>query len=531
MGSIISLAATRRALPGRLFAPVDSASLAFFRIAFGGIMLWEVWRYFDHGWIERYWVEPTFHFAYYGLDWIRPWPGVGMDLHWLALGVLAICITLGAWYRISATLFFIGFTYVFLLDQARYLNHFYLVSLISFLLIFVPAHEYFSLDALLKPELRSRLVPAWPIWLLRFQVGVPYFFGGIAKLNADWLRGEPLRAWLADRADFPVIGQFFTIEPVVWLMTYGALFLDLFAVFLLTNRRTRVFGYLAITTFHFFNSRLFSIGIFPWMMIVATAIFFEPDWPRRVLQDLRQGHPFRIPALAGGFALGFFTGGFLPSSFSLAQALIGAIGVAIAAYHLDEPFRRPEAEIARARAKPPESKKQKEAAKWKRKVPIRLSRVQRWTIALLSMWVAVQVLVPLRHFAIPGNVEWTEEGLKFSWHMLLRDKTSYGYFMITDPGTGDEWYVDPGDYLTSWQQRKMSSNPDMIAEFAYYLEDQIRAEGHEDVEIRARFFASLNGREPQMLIDPEVDLTEVLYPWLGHADWILPLHVPLRAIE
>ena len=107
-----------------------------------------------------------------------------MELHWLALGVLAACVMAGAWYRISATLFFIGFTYVFLLDQARYLNHFYLIS---FLMIFIPAHRSFSIDALRNPKLRSNLVPAWSIWLIRFQVGVPYFFGGIAKSNADWL--------------------------------------------------------------------------------------------------------------------------------------------------------------------------------------------------------------------------------------------------------------------------------------------------------------------------------------------------------
>jgi len=370
MRIIKSLAATRNALPGRLLAPVDSASLVFFRIAFGGMMLWEVWRYFDHGWIERFWVEPLFHFSYYGLNWIRPWPGAGMELHWLGLGVLALFIMLGAWYRVSATLFFIGFTYVFLLDQARYLNHFYLVSLISFLMIFVPAHRYFSIDALFEPELRTRLVPAWSIWLLRFQVGIPYFFGGIAKLNADWLRGEPLRAWLARRTDFPFIGQFFTSDAAVWLMTFGALFLDLFAVFLLTNRRTRVFGYLAIIAFHFMNSRFFSIGLFPWLMIAATAIYFEPDWPRRVLLDLRQGQMFRILTLAGGFALGFLIGGFLPSSFSLVQALIGAIGVAIAAHHLDEPFRRPEAGTSEAKVKSSEGKKLEEAAKSKRKAPI-----------------------------------------------------------------------------------------------------------------------------------------------------------------
>lgn len=119
----------------RLFAPVDTAVLAYFRIAFGLIMLWEVSRYFTNGWITRYWVEPVVNFPYYGFGWVRPLPGMGMELLFAGLGVLAIFIMLGFYYRLSATLFFLGFTYSFLLEQARYLNHFYLIVLLSFLLI------------------------------------------------------------------------------------------------------------------------------------------------------------------------------------------------------------------------------------------------------------------------------------------------------------------------------------------------------------------------------------------------------------
>ena len=111
---------TLRSLPNRLFAPVDILSLVYFRIAFGAIMLWEVYRYFDHGWIPRYWITPTVHFTYYGFDWVRPWGGSGMYLHWVALAVLAILIILGLGYRVSATLFFLGFTYAFLLEQASW---------------------------------------------------------------------------------------------------------------------------------------------------------------------------------------------------------------------------------------------------------------------------------------------------------------------------------------------------------------------------------------------------------------------------
>lgn len=518
------LTSVRLAASNRLFGSVDGASLALFRIAFGGIMLWEVGLHVGNGWIARYWVEPQFHFTYYGMSWIRPWPGLGMDLHWLALGVLAACIMLGAWYRISAALFFLGFTYVFLLDQARYLNHFYLMSLISFLMIFLPAHRMFSIDAWRNPEMRSDLVPAWSVWLLRFQVGVPYFFGGIAKINADWLRGEPIRMWLPNLSDFPVLGRFFNNEPAVWLFTYGALFLDLFVVFLLLNRRTRSFGFLAITAFHFMNARFFPIGIFPWLMIAATTIYFQPDWPHRVWQDIKQRHPFRLPALITGFVVGFLIGGFIPTSFSLVQALIGACGVAIGAYHLDESFRRPTLETN------PDQRKRRRTARPESSTPPRQYQqfpARTWVLALIGIWVAAQLIIPLRHLAIPGNVQWTEEGQYFSWHMIVKHKASFGDFVVTDPITGDKWTVDPGDYLTSMQVGKMTIRPYMIVQFANYLEDELRAEGYGDLEIRARLYSTLNGRKAQLLIGPEVDLTRVSYPWLRHADWILPLKVPL----
>src|SRR5688572_25723229 len=59
-------------------------------------------------------------FTYYGFGWVKPWAGDGMYWHFALLRVLAVCITLGLAYRIVMPLFFLGFTYVFLLEQARY---------------------------------------------------------------------------------------------------------------------------------------------------------------------------------------------------------------------------------------------------------------------------------------------------------------------------------------------------------------------------------------------------------------------------
>ena len=122
-----------RSLLRRFFAPVDIASLVFVRIAFGAIMFWEAWRYFDKGWIARYWIRPSYNFKYYGFSWVEPWPGQGMYWHFFILALLAVCIMVGLWYRVTTVFFFLGLTYIFLLEQALYLNHFYMVSLLSFL--------------------------------------------------------------------------------------------------------------------------------------------------------------------------------------------------------------------------------------------------------------------------------------------------------------------------------------------------------------------------------------------------------------
>ena len=150
--------------------------------------------------------------------------------HFLALGILAAFIIFGLWYRVSAFLFFIGFTYVFLLDQTNYLNHFYLISWVSFLMIFVPAHRAASLDGVRRPDLRVATTPAWPLWLLRAMVGIAYFFGGVAKINSDWLHGEPMRMWLAARTDFPLIGSFFTEPWAAYFFSYSGLMFDLLVV-------------------------------------------------------------------------------------------------------------------------------------------------------------------------------------------------------------------------------------------------------------------------------------------------------------
>ncbi len=271
-------------LTAKLGAPLDNASLVFFRLGFGLLMLWNTVRYILDGRVVKYYVKPTFHFKYYGFEWVEPLTSSGMHALFLGMTVLCAFIAVGLFYRVSTALFFLAFTYTFLLEEARYLNHYYLVCLLSLLLVFMPANGALSVDALLWPRRRRRHTPAWTVWLLRAQLGIVYFFGGIAKLNWDWLRARPMAEWLAARPDtVPLIGVLFTQEWMGYVFAYGGLLFDLLVVWFLLWRKTRPYAFAVAVLFHLTNARLFQIGVFPWMMIAATTIFFEPDWPRRFL--------------------------------------------------------------------------------------------------------------------------------------------------------------------------------------------------------------------------------------------------------
>ncbi len=519
-----------RSIARTLFHQVDIASLVFFRIAFGTVMLWEVFRYLRGDRIYRYWIDPSFHFTYPFFGWVHPWPGEGMILHFYLLGVLSVLIIVGLFYRLSMALFFLGFTYVFLLEQAQYLNHFYFVSLVSFLMIFVPAHRAASIDALIRPKLRSATTPVWALSLLAGQMGIVYFFGGIAKINRDWLRGEPMRDWLGSRTDFPVIGSLFTEEWMVYLFSYGGLLLDLLSVPLLLWRHTRVGTFALLVLFHLMNVRLFSIGIFPWFAIVATTLFFPPDWPRRIWIDVwdspnRQGTIAWGGAMAGAWAAAWFS-----EDLELVPLAIGAVAGTLLVWTVVDSL--PGLALLHQEPMPIRTLQavattESGAGGGESRITL-LGRGEAVTLALFTLWFAVQIALPLRHYFIPGYVSWTEEGHNFSWHMKLRDKERKSVtFWATDPSTGKTWKIDARETLTSRQYRKMASRPHMIWQFTRHLATTLEAEGRPGVEIRVRARAALNGRRRQLLIDPNVDLAHEPMR-LGHDPWILPLTMPLR---
>ncbi len=307
--------------------PTDIAGLVFLRVAFGLLAFVGAVRFLALGWVERFFGEPTFFFRYDGFEWI-PVPDVtGVTILFIAMALSAVGIVVGWRTRTSLLIHLVAFAWVEFIDVTNYLNHYYLYTLLGGLLLVVPVGRAFSLDARRRPDLRLTHVPAWMIWLLRFQVAIVYIHAGLAKAGPDWLlHGQPLNLWLTARQDFPVLGPLFELPATAIVMSWAGFLHDLLVPLALLWRRTRPFAFAALVVFHGMTHLLFNIGMFPFIMTLAATSFLDPSWPRAVVTRLRpraesEGETAprmwvsRMPAPASRGAIG------LVAAYCLFQAL------------------------------------------------------------------------------------------------------------------------------------------------------------------------------------------------------------------
>ncbi|MBV0890875.1 HTTM domain-containing protein [Paracoccus sp. Z118] len=282
----------------RLSEAVPAQSLAVFRILFGALLVWDCWRFIRYDRVWRYWIAPDFHFSYPGFGWVTPLPEPWIHLAWLGVGVAALMVMLGLFYRVATVALTLLFGYFFLLDAAEYLNHFYLVILYAVLMCFLPAARVWSLDALIRPG-RNRSIPRAAVFILRAQTEIMLIYAGLVKLTPDWLRGEPLGLWLKGRTEGMWIEPLFQQDWLIVLACWAVIALHVIGAPLLLTPRTRLPVFLTYCAFHAANAFFFNIGIFPWMAIAATTIFFAPDWPGRVATRL-SGRQLPVPQRPAG---------------------------------------------------------------------------------------------------------------------------------------------------------------------------------------------------------------------------------------
>ena len=419
----------------------SASPLIIFRIGFGFMMLYSIIRFWSKDWINTLYLQPKFHFTYYGFEWVKPLGNLTYLIFFIC-GLSALFVALGFKYRVAIITFFLSFTYIELMDKTTYLNHYYFISILSFLLIFLPANSSFSIDSYLKKK-SYRLVPKWSIDAIKLLVSIVYVYAGLTKINSDWLfKAMPLKIWLPSKYDLPFIGE--TLMQQNWFhyaMSWSGMIYDLTIPFLLFYKKTRWFAFGLVVFFHVFTGILFPIGMFPYVMIVSSLIFFEAGFHHKIILFLKH-------------ILNYF--------FKLKQKIVV-----------------------------------KEIYNFKH---------QKITIIVLSLFFIVQLILPFRYALYPNELFWTEEGYRFSWRVMLMEKMGYANFKITNSKTGNFFYVDNQDFLTPLQEKQMSFQPDFILEYAHFLGDHFKSKGHENIQVFVESYVALNGRLSQPFINKNIDL-------------------------
>jgi len=429
-----------------LFTHIDNTGLTLWRIVFGLLIAVEGFGAIATGWVRRTMVEPEFTFNFIGFEFLQPLPGNGMYFYFALMGTFGVLVMLGYKYRFAMFSYALMWTCVYLMQKTSYNNHYYLMMLLCWLMVFLPAHRWFSLDAWRNPAIKSSSVPRWTYLMVIGLVWVVYTYASIAKMYPDWLDGTVTRLFMAGKKNYWGIGGFLQLNWVHHAMGYFGILFDLLIVPLLLMRRTRLLGFAISVFFHLFNSIVFQIGIFPYMSMAFAFFFFSSE----LLQKR-----------------------FLPKK---------------------ELYTKAEVHIPKYK-------------------PI--------LITAFSIFFAVQIALPLRHWIIEDDVLWTEEGHRLSWRMMLRTKGGRLTFKIKDKATGEMEMFKHRTLLSKKQQRSIRTKPDMIWQLAQRIK-KLEAEKGRDVGVYVESKVKVNGGDYFQFIDPKVDLTSVPWKPLSHSDWLLP---------
>ena len=447
-----------------LVQSTEAAPLAVFRIFFGLMMFISIIRFWANGWIDKLYIQPEFFFSYYGFEWVKP---IGSWTYALfaICALSALAVAFGYRYRLAIICFFLSFTYIELMDKTTYLNHYYFISLLSFLMIFLPAHHYFSHDAHRKSGLSHQYIPRWTIDSIKLLLGIVYFYAGLAKLNSDWLiKAMPLKIWLPGRYDLPLLGDLLQQEWLHYSFSWAGALYDLAIPFLLLSKRTRPLAFALVVVFHVLTRVLFPIGMFPYIMIVCSLIFFDATLHHSILGFISKWMKVSLMRFQNGLEL-------MPEIWDK-----GGI---------------------------------------KRK--------------FITAFFMIQLLLPFRHYFYSGELFWTEEGFRFSWRVMLMEKAGYANFKVVDKENGEQFYVNNSDFLTAFQEKQMSFQPDFILEYAHHLKQHFESEGYENIGVYVESYVALNGRRSQPFINPEVDLTQQKESF-KQKSWILPFNDEIKGL-
>jgi hypothetical protein len=429
------------------FDQVDNSGLVVFRIAFGFLIIMESAGAIITGWVHETFIQPPYTFTVIGFEWLQPLSGNGMYYYFGLMAVMGLMVMIGYKYRLSMALFTVLWTASYLMQKAHYNNHYYLLILLCLFMLLSPANKFASIDSNRHPHKSSLTCPKWYINIFKFQIWIVFTYAAIAKLYPGWLSGDFINLIFIRKENYPIIGSFLQQEWLQIMVIIGGVLFDFFIIFGLLWKKTRVTAFIIALIFHLFNSAVFQIGIFPFLMIALSVFFFDPDTIRsRFFKN-------KSPALS-----------LTNEVFDLPKKIF---------------------------------------------------------IGILSLFFLFQIITPLRHLNMKGDVSWTEEGHRLSWRMMLRSKSGAVRFLVKNPENDSTWLINPASEVSLTQANSMAGKPDMIWQFSQKLKEKYFKQGMENIEIYAKSSVRLNKSNFQSIIDPNQDLAATNWDRFKHSSWIL----------
>jgi hypothetical protein len=291
-----------------IFKKIDNSPLIIFRIFFGVLVSLECFGAIVTGWVRRTLIEPAFTFSFIGFEWIQPLPGNGMYLYFIVMGTLGIFITFGFKYRWSIISFTLLWTAVYLMQKTAYNNHYYLLILVSFLMCFLPANRYCSLDTHFDKALQNHSMMSYVKWIIVLQLFLVYTYAAIAKVYGDWVDFSIIEILMQGKASYPVIGAILQQPWVHYIIGIMGFLFDLLIIPALLWKPSRNWAFAFAIFFHVFNSIVFQVGIFPYLALAFTVFFYEPETIQKLFfkhKNLYAGYEVQIPSYKNWFLLGF----------------------------------------------------------------------------------------------------------------------------------------------------------------------------------------------------------------------------------
>lgn len=347
---------------------------------------------------------------------------------------------------------------------------------------FLP-HFFSSIDSLgNKTDSDSSKVPFWNYFLLKFQFFILYFIAGFKKFSTEWLiewqysMTNLSSHWIF--APFRLIMGNDTTDHVM-IHWFAAIF-DISVAFLLIYARTRPLALLLSTAFHTMNSRLFHIGMFPWVCLVELPLFCEREWPRRLCRKLK-------------------------FDFSTKTTV-------------KEPVEAFTASLKRTIAND-------------KNVTTKRTLNERFTTFLILVYCCLQVFLPFSHFITKGYNGWVDGAYGYSFDMMIQNwHQSIISVKVVDNHSKQTHFIEP---LAFTDSLRWTQYPSMAFQYSQCIQENLRSDFHENprssvlssnnFSIYFDIWYSLNGRFHQRIYDPKVDFAKAQWHPFREPSFLLPL--------